>query len=47
MAEQTQSGFVGHLIELRNRLMKAMLAILLFFIAFVYFANDIYSFVAQ
>lgn len=46
MAEQTQSGFVGHLIELRNRLMKAMLAILLFFIAFVYFANDIYSFVA-
>jgi len=46
MTEQTQSGFVGHLIELRNRLMKALLAILLFFIAFVYFANDIYSFVA-
>jgi sec-independent protein translocase protein TatC len=46
MTEQVKSGFVSHLIELRNRLMKALLAILVFFIALVYFANDIYGFVA-
>ncbi|MBC7007449.1 twin-arginine translocase subunit TatC [Pseudoalteromonas sp. BZK2] len=46
MTEQAQTGFVGHLIELRNRLMKALLSILLIFISLVYFANDIYSFVA-
>ena len=47
MSESLQSGFIGHLIELRNRLMKALLSILLIFIALVYFANDIYSFVAD
>lgn len=47
MTEQAHTGFVGHLIELRNRLMKALLSILLIFIALVYFANDIYSFVAE
>jgi len=46
MTEQAHTGFVGHLIELRNRLMKALLSILLIFIGLVYFANDIYSFVA-
>ncbi|RXE94855.1 twin-arginine translocase subunit TatC [Pseudoalteromonas phenolica] len=46
MSESLQSGFIGHLIELRNRLMKALLSILLIFIALVYFANDIYAFVA-
>ncbi len=47
MSESLQSGFIGHLIELRNRLMKALLSILLIFIALVYFANDIYVFVAD
>jgi sec-independent protein translocase protein TatC len=47
MSESLQSGFIGHLIELRNRLMKALLSILLIFIALVYFANDIYTFVAD
>ena len=47
MSESLQSGFIGHLIELRNRLMKALLSILLIFIALVYFANDIYAFVAD
>ncbi|MBU77460.1 twin-arginine translocase subunit TatC [Pseudoalteromonas sp. APAL1] len=46
MTEQAHTGFVGHLIELRNRLMKALLSILIIFISLVYFANDIYSFVA-
>ena len=47
MSESLQSGFIGHLIELRNRLMKALLSIVLIFIALVYFANDIYAFVAD
>ncbi|MCF7519989.1 MULTISPECIES: twin-arginine translocase subunit TatC [Pseudoalteromonas] len=46
MTEQAHTGFVGHLIELRNRLMKALLSILLIFIGLVYFANDIYDFIA-
>jgi len=46
MTQQTKSGFISHLIELRNRLMKALLAVLVIFISLVYFANDIYSFVA-
>ncbi|PAJ73603.1 twin-arginine translocase subunit TatC, partial [Pseudoalteromonas sp. NBT06-2] len=44
---QSQSGFIGHLVELRNRLVHAILSILVIFIALVYFANDIYSFVAE
>ncbi len=46
MTEQVHTGFVGHLIELRNRLMKALLSILIIFISLVYFANDIYDFIA-
>ncbi|MAD03942.1 twin-arginine translocase subunit TatC [Pseudoalteromonas elyakovii] len=46
MTEQAHTGFVGHLIELRNRLMKALLSILIIFISLVYFANDIYDFIA-
>ncbi|GKW53779.1 Sec-independent protein translocase protein TatC [Pseudoalteromonas sp. NCCP-2140] len=46
MTEQAHTGFVGHLIELRNRLMKALLSILIIFISLVYFANEIYDFIA-
>ncbi|CAH9065769.1 Sec-independent protein translocase protein TatC [Pseudoalteromonas holothuriae] len=46
MSQAQQSGFIGHLIELRNRVMKALLSVLVIFIALVYFANDIYSYVA-
>ena len=46
MTDSNQNGFIGHLIELRNRLMKALISIFLIFIALVYFANDIYAFVA-
>lgn len=38
--------FISHLVELRNRLMRALASILLIFLALVYFANDIYEFVA-
>ncbi|WP_419149457.1 twin-arginine translocase subunit TatC [Pseudoalteromonas 'SMAR'] len=46
MTETAQSGFIAHLVELRNRLMKALMSVLLIFVALVYFANDIYAFVA-
>ncbi|ASM51521.1 MULTISPECIES: twin-arginine translocase subunit TatC [Pseudoalteromonas] len=46
MTEQAKSGFVAHLIELRDRLIKALLSIFVIFIGLVYFANDIYEFVA-
>lgn len=43
--EQTQP-LIGHLLELRNRLLRAMLAVLVVFIALIYFANDIYEFIS-
>ncbi len=42
----SSSPLVSHLIELRNRLLYAILAILLIFLALFPFANDIYTFVA-
>jgi sec-independent protein translocase protein TatC len=38
---------IGHLVELRNRLMKALLAILVIFLGLIYFANDIYELVSK
>ena len=43
---ETTPTFISHLVELRNRLMRALASILLIFLALVYFANDIYGFVA-
>ena len=37
---------VDHLIELRDRIMKSLAAILIIFLSLFYFANDIYTFVA-
>ncbi len=37
---------VQHLIELRDRLLRMLLAVLIVFLALFYFANDIYTFVA-
>ncbi|QTH70197.1 twin-arginine translocase subunit TatC [Pseudoalteromonas xiamenensis] len=47
MSETTQSGFIAHLVELRDRLMRALFSILVVFLALAYFANDIYAFVAD
>lgn len=41
--EQT---LIGHLVELRNRILKSLTAILVIFLALFYFSNDIYTFVA-
>ncbi len=44
-AEQTQP-LISHLLELRNRLLRAIAAILVVFLGLIYFANDIYEFVS-
>lgn len=38
--------FISHLLELRDRLLRIVLAVLLVFIALFYFANDLYTLVA-
>lgn len=42
-----QAPLIEHLIELRSRLMRAVVAILVIFLGLYAFANDIYTFVAQ
>ncbi|MDT1790481.1 twin-arginine translocase subunit TatC, partial [Salmonella enterica] len=37
---------ISHLIELRKRLLNSIIAILVIFLALVYFANDIYQLVS-
>jgi sec-independent protein translocase protein TatC len=41
------SPFLSHLIELRDRLLKAILSVLLVFLPLSFYANDIYSFLAN
>lgn len=43
--EQTQP-LISHLIELRNRLLKAIVSVLVVFLGLIWFANDIYEFVS-
>lgn len=40
-------SLLGHLLELRNRLLRCIIAVLLVFIALAYFARDIYALLAQ
>lgn len=44
---RSELTIVGHLIELRNRILKCVVALLVVFLSLVYFANDIYAFVAH
>jgi sec-independent protein translocase protein TatC len=41
------SPFLSHLLELRDRLLKAILAVLLVFLPLSFYANEIYSFLAE
>ncbi len=41
-----EQPLIAHLVELRSRLLRALLAILVVFSCLFYFANDIYTFVA-
>ncbi|MCW4149713.1 twin-arginine translocase subunit TatC [Halomonas sp. 18H] len=45
--EQKQAPLVEHLVELRSRLMRAVIVILAIFLGLYAFANDIYTFVAD
>lgn len=51
MTNQLESGneqtFISHLIELRNRLLKVVLCVLLVFLGTASFANEIYSYLAE
>lgn len=45
--EETQEQpFISHLIELRNRLLKVVLSVLIVFLGLASYANEIYSFLA-
>ncbi|GIB22843.1 twin-arginine translocase subunit TatC [Vibrio cholerae] len=44
--EQTQP-LISHLLELRNRLLKAVAAVVVIFIGLIYFSNEIYEFVSK
>jgi len=45
--EDNSMTLTDHLVELRERLLKAIVAILLVFLGLFYFANDIYSIVSK
>lgn len=44
--EQTQP-LISHLLELRDRLLRAVAAVVIIFIGLIYFSNDIYEFVSK
>ncbi|BCK02041.1 twin-arginine translocase subunit TatC [Vibrio cholerae] len=44
--EQTQP-LISHLLELRDRLLRAVAAVVIVFIGLIYFSNDIYEFVSK
>ena len=44
--ESSSMGLMSHLIELRDRLLRVVIAILLIFLCLFYWANDIYTYLA-
>ncbi len=46
-APDTQESFISHLVELRDRLIRAVAAVVLVFIALFPWANDLYTLLAQ
>ena len=42
-----ENSLIGHLLELRQRLLRIVIAILVVFVCMAYFANDIYEFVSK
>ncbi len=47
MSVEESQPLITHLIELRNRLLKAVICILIVFVLLVYWANDIYTLLAS
>lgn len=46
-SNDTEQPLVQHLLELRSRLLRSLVAILVVFVSLFYFANDIYFFVSE
>jgi len=44
---EIEQPFISHLLELRDRLLRMVLAVLVFFVVMFPFANDIYVFIAE
>ena len=44
--ETSSMGFMSHLVELRDRLLRIVVAVLLIFLSLFYWANDIYTYLA-
>lgn len=44
---KTELPIVAHLLELRSRVLKSVVAILVIFLSLFYFANDIYTFISE
>lgn len=42
-----EQPLISHLVELRDRILRSFIALLVVFLAMVYWANDIYTFVAE
>ena len=42
-----QTSFVGHLTELRSRLVKSIIYLFIFFVICYFFAENIYSFLVE
>ncbi len=45
--DDKEQGFMSHLIEMRDRLMRMLLSILIIFLGLFYWANEIYIFLAK
>ncbi len=45
--KHSEVPFVSHLIELRDRLLRVVLLVLMIFLVLFYFANDIYTYLAE
>lgn len=46
MSVEESQPFISHLVELRNRLLRSVICVLVVFCALVYWSNDIYSLLA-
>ena len=45
--DEKELTLIDHLVELRDRIMKSLIAVVVLFLALFYFANDIYTYVAS
>lgn len=46
LVDSSEQPFLDHIIELRSRILRALVAVLLLFLPIYYFANDLYAFIS-